>query len=362
MQASQYIRQLSAQIKQHLKQCEETGKFSSEEATKVLENALLPLAGVSVGGVKKPPRELIVSQQLPEDPYIYVLICKYLCSQNALESARTLAEEMDEAFPAREQYVAVRVLKEYCPWSEELGIDTSESVPRTSQEYMRIAEAKKKCWEAVRMHKEHASPNDAVSAIYRHIEGALEKMQQAGPQQEQRKEALQTCLSEIRAHFLEEHGALIYFDGKIAHVYSKRSTRYREILMVLGLLVHPSQHKEARRLVNARKVAKPESRISLETFYYVGKKMEATNISPYENEIEVESAVPSVLAFHSTFFCPILRCECSVDNAPCVLFCGHIISIKALEKLAALKGSVFKCPYCPKDVDIKDVFKVKMCI
>ncbi|CAJ0583678.1 unnamed protein product, partial [Mesorhabditis spiculigera] len=64
------------------------------------------------------------------------------------------------------------------------------------------------------------------------------------------------------------------------------------------------------------------------------------------DELPIE--IPIKERMHSTFTCPILRCQATEKNPPHRLSCGHVISLEALERLAAnARQYRFKCPYCP---------------
>ncbi|KAI5134214.1 hypothetical protein NEAUS06_0992 [Nematocida ausubeli] len=362
MHGSQYIRQISIKLKQYLKQCEESGNFAPSAAKKTVLDCLVPLSEI----VLKSPASSHAAQPsdvIPvESPYIYALIAEYLCSQNAVDSARILLEEIDEMLPVKSTHETVCIPTVYLPWAEELNAVAPRLITKKSLSYTQMTDIKKKCQRIINSHKEAEAPADPVTKLYGIIESALKEMDKWNNCAEQRKDVFQRAIIEIKECFFEENETLVYFDGHIGHVYSKYTAQYEEIKQVLGLFVIPTRHNEVKQLVHAKRACFPKSGITLETFYHIGKKMEEMNITPYDTEVEVESAVPPILSFHSTFFCPVLRSECSFDNMPCVLTCGHIISVKAVEKIASFKGVIFKCPYCPKDVNVKDVFKIKMTI
>ncbi|KAI5142835.1 hypothetical protein NEPAR04_1655 [Nematocida parisii] len=362
MQASQYIRQLSIKLKQYLKQCEEREKFDPEQARQVVLDNLVPISTAALKSEKVslpvPPSDVIAV----EDPYIYVLIVEYLCGQNDIDTARILLEEFSEMYPVESPKEAVSIPQIYNPWMDELGAIAPCVITKKSLKYKHITDIKKKCKQIINSHREVEAPIDPITKLYTIVEGALKEMNKWSTWNAQKKDIYQQSIIEIKKWFIEENGTILYFDGQVGHVYSKQTVQYEEIKSVLSLLVIPTHHSEVKRLVHAKRAMPTKNAITLETFYYIGKKMEMINVTPYDTEIEVESAVPYILSFHSTFFCPILRTECSFDNTPCVLTCGHIISVKAVEKIASFKGVIFKCPYCPKDVNVKDVFKIKMII
>ncbi|KAI5188760.1 hypothetical protein NEMIN01_0128 [Nematocida minor] len=362
MQASQHIRQLSIQLKQYLKQCKEKNQFSPELAKNAVMDSLAPLAELPLDQACAPRTAPPVEGKASEDPYIYALITEHLCRSNAIQSARTLLEEMEEMFPLKEETERVDILKAYCPWSDELGKKPSHSITRKSSRFQQICQVKEKCASLIENYRENPFPLDIVSNIYRIINDSYIEPLRLPDNFEKKELLLQDTIDNIQKCFIEENDTILYFDGKTGHVYAKSSKSYKEVQIVLSLLVFPHRCKEVERLLRAKRVDWPVDAISLETLYYVGKAMESINLSPYSCDGEIESAVPPALSFHSTFFCPILRTECSVDNAPCILTCGHAISIRALEKIASFKGMVFKCPYCPKDANIKDVSKAKLFI
>ncbi|KAJ0175994.1 hypothetical protein K1T71_008168 [Dendrolimus kikuchii] len=63
---------------------------------------------------------------------------------------------------------------------------------------------------------------------------------------------------------------------------------------------------------------------------------------PFEVDLGEEGG-----GYHSVFACPILRQQASEQNPPMRLFCGHVISRDALNKL--VMGAKLKCPYCPTE-------------
>lgn len=362
MQASQHIKQLSFKLKQFLKQCAEKNQFSSDLAQTAILESLSPLARIYAEQVNVPREVPVINTKEIEDPYIYALITEYLCRKNLVDIAKILLEEIDEMFPFQEETDMVPVFRKYCSWSDELGKPLSYEIVRKSFKFQQIENLKAQCKKLIRSCKESSIPSDPVSVMYRIVEKALSAVNSYNRMAEEDKMAFQKAVSDIRSQFILENNSLVYFDGKLGHIYSKESYTYREVQMVLGLFVIPARSKEITRLIHIKKVDWPSEKIPLETLYYVGKTMEKINMLPYSSDIEIESAVPPALSFHSTFFCPILRCECSVDNPPCILTCGHAISVRALEKITSFKGLIFKCPYCPKDANIKDVFKAKLFI
>ncbi|XP_077292883.1 E3 ubiquitin-protein transferase RMND5B-like [Arctopsyche grandis] len=71
-----------------------------------------------------------------------------------------------------------------------------------------------------------------------------------------------------------------------------------------------------------------------------------------------ELPVECVNFFHSTLICPILREECSEENPPVRLSCGHVISKIAMERLANIRSSRIKCPYCPAYSEMDSIKRI----
>ncbi|XP_071707078.1 protein RMD5 homolog [Rutidosis leptorrhynchoides] len=56
--------------------------------------------------------------------------------------------------------------------------------------------------------------------------------------------------------------------------------------------------------------------------------------------------------FHSIFVCPVTRDEASEDNPPMLMPCGHVLCKQSITKLSKNNTRLFKCPYCPTDVEV----------
>eukprot|EP00917_Polyrhabdina_sp_WS-2016_P002643 GHVP01005702.1.p1 GENE.GHVP01005702.1~~GHVP01005702.1.p1 ORF type:complete len:322 (+),score=54.70 GHVP01005702.1:2-967(+) len=65
--------------------------------------------------------------------------------------------------------------------------------------------------------------------------------------------------------------------------------------------------------------------------------------------------------FHSVFICPITKEQCTKENPPLILVCGHIISqegFTGLMKIQRDKEKPVKCPYCPIEshqLEVKEI-------
>lgn len=77
------------------------------------------------------------------------------------------------------------------------------------------------------------------------------------------------------------------------------------------------------------------------------------------DELPVEIELDRKLQFHSTFSCPILKQQSTEGNPPMRLYCGHVISRDALQKLTGTGGSSkLKCPYCPVEQNLNDAMQI----
>jgi hypothetical protein len=70
------------------------------------------------------------------------------------------------------------------------------------------------------------------------------------------------------------------------------------------------------------------------------------------NELPIEIDPGLEFQYHSVFACPILRQQCTGENPPMRLTCGHVISKEAIERLVT--GTRLKCPYCPFEMSSSD--------
>ncbi|XP_062504247.1 E3 ubiquitin-protein ligase RMND5A-like [Corticium candelabrum] len=66
------------------------------------------------------------------------------------------------------------------------------------------------------------------------------------------------------------------------------------------------------------------------------------------NELPIDIDPGLKFQYHAVFACPILRQQCTAENPPMRLTCGHVISKEAINRLVA--GIRLKCPYCPVEM------------
>ncbi|CAI8608649.1 unnamed protein product [Vicia faba] len=78
-----------------------------------------------------------------------------------------------------------------------------------------------------------------------------------------------------------------------------------------------------------------------------GRKQEwqSTNQLPVPIEMDEE------FQFHSIFVCPVSKEQASEDNPPMLMSCGHVLCKQSILKMSKNSTKVFKCPYCPSDID-----------
>lgn len=78
-------------------------------------------------------------------------------------------------------------------------------------------------------------------------------------------------------------------------------------------------------------------------------KVGARPLGGYER-LPVELELPKEFTFHSILTCPVSREQCTRDNPPMLLPCGHVISLFSISKLSrGCRTARFKCPYCPAE-------------
>jgi len=75
-----------------------------------------------------------------------------------------------------------------------------------------------------------------------------------------------------------------------------------------------------------------------------------------QNELPVETPLPSTYQFHSIFVCPVSKEQTTDHNPPVMLPCCHVIAQESLQKLS--KGAKFKCPYCPVESHPREAKRV----
>ncbi|VDP16093.1 unnamed protein product [Onchocerca flexuosa] len=135
---------------------------------------------------------------------------------------------------------------------------------------------------------------------------------------------------------------------RLARVMS-RSENYLSQILELGIKMVPSLISLRQLMVNR----------SLESLFQ-------------GDELPIEVDVPN--ATHSVFACPILKAQCTEQNPPMRLTCGHLISREALHKLAqtgrfvaptnlapsnAFSHIRLKCPYCPVESSVADAKRLE---
>ena len=71
----------------------------------------------------------------------------------------------------------------------------------------------------------------------------------------------------------------------------------------------------------------------------------------WKDEVRVQLPVELDLGprflFYSIFACPVNRDQCTADNPPKLLPCGHVVSDKAIDRICKGNEKRIKCPYCP---------------
>jgi hypothetical protein len=171
------------------------------------------------------------------------------------------------------------------------------------------------------------------------------------------RDSKKACASFLLERFRVEDAFVSAQEGKNGLSFSTGShefSLFRELLSTLVI-----ERKDLQRKIwawNRRRAGPPEPP-GLEVIYMVGKSMAKLNELVLSNE-PMESTVPRNLVFHSVFVCPVLRTECSPDNFPALLSCGHVLSIRAIERIASFRGSIFKCPYCPVETNTRDILRL----
>ncbi|XP_068710195.1 E3 ubiquitin-protein ligase RMND5A-like [Montipora capricornis] len=88
----------------------------------------------------------------------------------------------------------------------------------------------------------------------------------------------------------------------------------------------------------------------------VMQQRQVSSVWTSKDELPVEVDLGPQYRYHSIFACPILRQQCTDNNPPVRLTCGHVISRDALTKLT--HGNKVKCPYCPLEMtpgDARDI-------
>ncbi|EGG23049.1 hypothetical protein DFA_05179 [Cavenderia fasciculata] len=97
---------------------------------------------------------------------------------------------------------------------------------------------------------------------------------------------------------------------------------------------------------------------SLPTFIKLSTFSVLQKANDDSNSLTVEINVDQKYKFHSIFACPVSREQCTKDNPPVLLICGHLISLSSMNKLVKGSGKL-KCPYCPTEQHFKEVLTTK---
>lgn len=105
---------------------------------------------------------------------------------------------------------------------------------------------------------------------------------------------------------------------------------------------------------------------TLPIIYEIGMKSFQTLNTPEINamlevtcskELPIDIALPKKYIFHSYVVCPVLKIVCDESNPPILLECRHVISMEAVKRLNCANGC-FKCPYCPVESNINNVYEI----
>nr|XP_027192582.1 protein RMD5 homolog isoform X1 [Cicer arietinum]XP_027192583.1 protein RMD5 homolog isoform X1 [Cicer arietinum]XP_027192585.1 protein RMD5 homolog isoform X1 [Cicer arietinum]XP_027192586.1 protein RMD5 homolog isoform X1 [Cicer arietinum] len=78
-----------------------------------------------------------------------------------------------------------------------------------------------------------------------------------------------------------------------------------------------------------------------------GKKQERQSM----NQLPVPIEMDKEFQFHSIFVCPVSKEQANEDNPPMLMSCGHVLCKQSILKMSKNSTKVFKCPYCPFDID-----------
>ncbi|XP_027346045.1 protein RMD5 homolog [Abrus precatorius] len=78
-----------------------------------------------------------------------------------------------------------------------------------------------------------------------------------------------------------------------------------------------------------------------------GKKQEWQSM----NQLPVPVELDREFQYHSIFVCPVTKEQATEDNPPMLMACGHVLCKQSILKMSKNSTKVFKCPYCPYDID-----------
>lgn len=76
------------------------------------------------------------------------------------------------------------------------------------------------------------------------------------------------------------------------------------------------------------------------------------------DEQPFETPLPRRMVYHPIFVCPVLKEQTTLANPPMMMPCGHVVCREALKRM--IKGSRFKCPYCPAEGVFKDAREIRL--